>query len=197
MLRNLTRTCYRFVHLTCQMQTKKSKSHFSTLLFIHFRLLTLPQKKTNSNCSFAVYLLWFGASYLSAQPYYRVWGTLQEERMCGVPVRDMDELLQRLVATWAEFQQSVVYDAIDQWQRLGACIDVERCHFEHLLWHCLPDIPVATDHNRFFSETQTFERTQQTFSRRKGFAFHELVWWHFKWGGFQFVFFWDNVNNQK
>ena len=66
MLRNLTRTCYRFVHLTCQMQTKKSKSHFSTLLFIHFRLLTLPQKKTNSKCcttALAVYLLLFSASY--------------------------------------------------------------------------------------------------------------------------------------
>jgi len=26
------------------------KSHFSTLFFIYFRLFTLPQKKTNSNC---------------------------------------------------------------------------------------------------------------------------------------------------
>jgi len=27
----------------------------------------------------------------------------------------MDELLQQLVETWANFQQSVVDDAIDQW----------------------------------------------------------------------------------
>jgi len=36
------------------------KSNFSTLLFIYFRLFTLPQKKTNSNCCsapLAVYLL--------------------------------------------------------------------------------------------------------------------------------------------
>jgi len=43
-----------------------------------------------------------------------------------VPVRDTDELGQRLVAIWAEFQQSMVYDTIDQWQkRLEACIYVE------------------------------------------------------------------------
>ena len=33
-----------------------------------------------------------------------------------VPIRNMDELRKRLVvATWAEFQQSVVDDAVDQW----------------------------------------------------------------------------------
>jgi len=61
---------YRFVHLTCQMQSlylgKSKKSHFSTLLLLYIRLFTLPQKKTNSNCctaAFAVYLLLFCASY--------------------------------------------------------------------------------------------------------------------------------------
>ena len=53
--------------------------------------------------------------FLSASPYYDVWSTLQEERVYRVPVRDTDELRQRLVATWAEFQHSVVYDATDQW----------------------------------------------------------------------------------
>jgi len=51
------------------------KSHFSTLLFIYFRLFMLPQKKTNSNCCtavLAVYLLLFSASYYLL---------LQEERM--------------------------------------------------------------------------------------------------------------------
>jgi len=43
-----------------------------------------------------------------------------------VPVHDTDELGQRLVAIWTEFQQSMVYDTIDQWQkRLEACIYVE------------------------------------------------------------------------
>jgi len=41
------------------------KSHFSTLLFIYFRLFTLAQKKMSSSCcsaALAVYLLLFSAS---------------------------------------------------------------------------------------------------------------------------------------
>jgi len=65
------------------------------------------------------------------------------------------DLRQRLIATWAEFQHSVVYYcANDQCRkRLEACINAEGGHSEHLLWHYLPDIPVATHHNRFFSVT--------------------------------------------
>jgi len=36
--------------------------------------------------------------------------------------------------------------------------------------------------------------------RWKSFAVDKLVWWHFQVGwasGLQFVFFWDNINNQK
>jgi len=63
-----------------------------------------------------------------------VWGTLPEKRVYRVPVRDTDELRQRFVATWAEFQQRVVYGAITQWRKkLEACIDAKRGHFEHLL----------------------------------------------------------------
>ena len=41
---------------------------------------------------------------------------------------------QRLVATWAEFQQSVVDYTVDQWRkRLEACIRAACGHFEHLL----------------------------------------------------------------
>jgi len=36
---------------------------------------------------------------------------------------------QQLVETWTEFQQSVVYDANDQWRkRLEACIHAEGGH---------------------------------------------------------------------
>ena len=43
-------------------------------------------------------------------------------------------LRQRLVATWAEFQHSVVYYATDQCRkRLEACIHSKGGHFEHLL----------------------------------------------------------------
>ena len=88
---------------------------------------------------------------------------------------------QRLVATWAEFQHSVLYYATDQCRkRLKACINADSGHSERLLWHCLPDIPVI-HHNRFFSEPPTTthnwlssepptsERTQQTFSQMKKF----------------------------
>jgi len=106
-----------------------------------------------------------------------------------------------------------VFCATDQCRkRLEACINIEDDHSEDLLWHFLPDIPVATHHNLFFSEppttshnclsseSPTFERTQQTFSQMKKFAIHKLLWWHFQVGwasGLQFIFFWDNVNNQK
>jgi len=46
--------------------------------------------------------------------------------MYQVPVRDTDELRQRRVATWAEFQQSVVYDAIDQWREDGKHASVQK-----------------------------------------------------------------------
>ena len=47
------------------------KSPVSTLLFIHFRLFTLPQKKTNSNCctaALAVYLQLLSANYYLHSP---------------------------------------------------------------------------------------------------------------------------------
>jgi len=44
---------------------------------------------------------------------YCIWGMMQK-RVYQVPIRDTDELWQRLVETWAEFQHSVVNDAINQ-----------------------------------------------------------------------------------
>jgi len=97
-------------------------------------------------------------------------------------------------------------------KRLEACINAEGGHSEHLLWHCLPDIPVATYHNQFFSqpptttnnwlssEPPTFERMQQTFGRMKKFCNSQVSVVTFLGGvgsGLQFVFFWDSMNNQK
>jgi len=73
-------------------------------------------------------------------------------------------------------------------------------------------IPVATHHNQFFSESpmttttgclQSLQRLKERNKpsvRWKSFAVYKLVWWHFQVGwacGLQFVFLWDNVNNQK
>ena len=111
----------------------------------------------------------------------------------------------QLFATWAEFQHSVVYYVTEQCQkRLEACINAERDHSEHLLWHCLPDIPVATHHNRFFSKPPTtgsfhslkcLKERNKPSVRRKSFTIHKLVWWHFQveWAsGVQIVLLWDN-----
>jgi len=65
-----------------------------------------------------------------------------QERVYRVPIRDTDELRKRLVATWAEFQHSVVDDAVDQWQKnwkhvslqkvvtLNTCYDVACLTFQ-------------------------------------------------------------------
>jgi len=78
--------------------------------------------------------------------------------------------------------------------RLEACINAEGGYSEHLLWRCMPDIPVATHHNRFFSEpsktihnwlSSEFRRLKERNKlsvRWKSFAFHKLVWWHFQVG---------------
>jgi len=105
----------------------------------------------------------------------------------------------------------VVYYVTDQCRkRLEACINAEGGHSEHLLWHCLPEIPVATHHNRFFSEPlmtthnwllsepPTSQRMQQTFSQMKEFRSSQVSVVIFSGGvGLQIVFLWDNVNNQK
>jgi len=59
---------------------------------------------------------------------YRICGTLQYRE----PIRYADKLQKRLVATWAEFQHSVVDYAVDQWRKrleLEACILAEGDHF--------------------------------------------------------------------
>jgi len=54
----------------CSLGKSPPPKKFSTLLFINFRLFTLPQRKTNSNCctALAVYLLLFSASYYLHSP---------------------------------------------------------------------------------------------------------------------------------
>jgi len=174
---NNLKTCPPHLSDVATLPWEIQTTHFSTLWFIYFRLFTLPQKKTNSNCctaALAVYLLLFSASYYlhslsTASPR----GTLQEDRVywyghveaCG------SGLLRRKL----NFQHSLLYYATDQcWKRLEACINAEGGHSEHLLWHCLPDILVATHHNWFSSEPPTFDRTQQTFSQMKRFCISQV-----------------------
>jgi len=159
------------------------KSHFSTLLLIYFRLFTLPQKKTNSNCCTAaldVYLLLFSASYYLHSPSTAS-GACYRRNACI----DTDKL--RLVAAaccdmgWISAQHGVLCDwsvSKKDWEHINA----EGGHSENSLWHCLPDISVSTHHNWFFSEPPTtthkwlsweppmFDRMQQIFSQIKKFC---------------------------
>ena len=121
-------------------------------------------------------------------------------------------LRQRLVATWAEFQHSVVYYATDQcWKRLEACINAEGGHSEHCDIACLtcqlPHITTGSFQSHWRQTTTGSLRNLQRLKERnkpsvrwKSFALHKLVWWHFQVGWasvLQFVFFWDNINNQN
>ena len=50
------------------------------------------------------------------------------------PVRDVDQLTQRLVEVWSDVQQTVVDVAIGEWRkRLMACVRAKGHHFGHLL----------------------------------------------------------------
>jgi len=63
---------------------------------------------------------------------YRIWSVMQE-CVYRTPIRDVAELRQQL-ATWTEFQQNIVDEAVEQWRdRLHACVWAEGGHFKHLL----------------------------------------------------------------
>ena len=64
---------------------------------------------------------------------YCIWGRAQQ-CVYQKPVKDVDELKQRLVEVWSGLRQTIVDDAIDEWRRrLRACVRVKGQHFEHLL----------------------------------------------------------------
>lgn len=64
---------------------------------------------------------------------YRIWGCVQE-RVYRRPFRDLEELKQRLIEVWSQFEQAIVDQAINDWRkRLRACIRAKGQHFEHLL----------------------------------------------------------------
>ena len=80
---------------------------------------------------------------------------------------------------------------------LNTCCDIACLTFQ--LPHQFFSEPLMATHNWLFSEPPTFERTQQPSVRWKSLAIHKLLWWHqVGWAsGLQFVFQWDNANNQK
>ena len=64
---------------------------------------------------------------------YKISGLMQE-RVYQSPIQDVDDLKQWLISVWAEFKQSVIDKAIDQWRpRLRACVHARGQHFEQLI----------------------------------------------------------------
>ena len=64
---------------------------------------------------------------------YRIWGLMQE-CVYQSPIQDVDDLKQQLISVWAEFKQSIIDKAIDQWRpRLRACVRASVQHFEQVI----------------------------------------------------------------
>jgi len=64
---------------------------------------------------------------------YKIWGVMQQH-VYQTKVQDVNDLKRRLINVWADMQQSVIDDAIDQWRkRLHACVRARGGHFEHAL----------------------------------------------------------------
>jgi hypothetical protein len=64
---------------------------------------------------------------------YKIWSVLQE-RVYRSPIRDVNELKERLVEEWSLFDQRIVDRAVKDWRaRLRACVQAEGGHFEHQL----------------------------------------------------------------
>ena len=149
---------------------KIQKSHSSTLLYIYFRLFTLPQKKANSNCctaALAVYLLHCclvlpnicTALVLRLGPCTT--GGADMLRPVAAACCDMGWISAQRGTLWLT---SVKKD----WKRvlmqkvvtLNTCCDVACLTFQ------LPHIKATNENPQLaLFRAVTFERTQQTFSR--------------------------------
>ena len=57
-----------------------------------------------------------------------------QQRVYQTKVQNVNDLKRRLINVWADMQQSVIDDAIDQWRkRLPACVRARGGQFEHAL----------------------------------------------------------------
>jgi len=62
-----------------------------------------------------------------------LWSVIQQ-RVYETRVHDIDELRQCLLHVWRGLKQSLIDDAVDQWQmRLRACVRASGGHFKHTL----------------------------------------------------------------
>ena len=58
-----------------------------------------------------------------------------QQRVYQTEVQDENDLKRRLINVWADMQQSVIDDAIDQWRKhLHACVRARGGHLKDALW---------------------------------------------------------------
>ena len=80
-----------------------------------------------------IFLLWPPNSPDLNPVDYKIWGAVQQQ-VYQTKVHNLGELKQRLVDVWQGMRQSIIDDAIDEWQkRLRACVRAKGGHFEHLI----------------------------------------------------------------
>jgi len=189
------------------------KNIFSTLFFKYFRLFTLPQKKTNSNCctaALAVFLLLFSASYYLHSPSTASGARYRRSASIGIWYWRVEVcgsgLLRRglnFSTAWCTMRLTSVEKVWKHvlMQNVVTCCDIVCLTFQ------LPHITTGSfqSHRRqpttgCLQSLQRLKERNKPSVRWKSFAIHKLVWWHFQVGwvsGLQFVFFWGNTNNQK
>ena len=110
---------------------------------------------------------------------YRFWGILQD-CVYRVPICDTDELRKRLVATWAEFQHSVVDYAWSVVKKIGSIYPCRRWSFwtlavTLLAWHS----SCHTSQPALFRATSVWRNATLHSVRWTSFAFYKVVRWHF------------------
>ena len=64
---------------------------------------------------------------------YKIWSVMQE-RVYRTKVRDIEDLRQRIMQVWDEFDQGIIDASVKQWRaRLRACVAANGGQFEHKL----------------------------------------------------------------
>jgi len=98
---------------------------------------------------------------------YRIWGMMQVH-VHQVPITVWQAAVVDCWNTgWISAQHGGWCNRLMS-KRTGTCIHADSGNFEHLLWHCLPEIQVATQHNSLFSQPSTFGGKQQRYT------FHQM-----------------------
>jgi len=67
---------------------------------------------------------------------YRIWGLMEEVvYIVQPPVRDISDLKQRHIDTWASKSRNIIEEAVGHWWRkqLYACLKAKGHHFKRLL----------------------------------------------------------------